>query len=64
MKEKSFENATEAEARQCADDWSKSQPGIRVLSTQVVSEITPVTEAYQPIQSRWTAVVKYEDGSN
>ena len=64
MKEKLFESATEAEARQRADDWSKSQSCIRVLSTQVVPEIMPVTEVYQPIQSRWTAVVRFEDGAN
>jgi hypothetical protein len=65
MKEKSFEGATQDEANQRADDWIKSQPGIRVRSRSTISTgggsvAKPPTKI--SATDRWTVVVEYEDG--
>jgi hypothetical protein len=65
MKEKSFEGATQDDANQRADDWIKSQPGIRVRSRSTISTgggsvAKPPTKI--SATDRWTVVVEYEDG--
>lgn len=64
MNEKSFESATEADGQRRAADWIKSQPGIRVVDIVTSPALMPITRVNQPIRSRWTIIVKYEDGSN
>jgi hypothetical protein len=66
MKEKSFEGATEAEVQKLAEDWIKTQPGIRITNTRITTIASGPTRPGEPIRSPdgWTIIVEYEGGSN
>jgi hypothetical protein len=66
MKEKSFEGVTEAEVQKPAEDWIKTQPGIRITNTRITTLAAGPTRPGEPIRSPdgWTIIVEYEGGSN
>jgi hypothetical protein len=66
MKEKSFEGPTDVEAKQRAEDWIRSQRGIRVTDMCFIGTGGGGGKKWEKISSpdRWTVIVKYEDGSN
>jgi|HubBroStandDraft_2_1064218.scaffolds.fasta_scaffold161661_2 hypothetical protein len=66
MKEKSFEGVAEAEVQKPAEDWIKTQPGIRITNTRITTLAAGPTRPGEPIRSPdgWTIIVEYEGGSN